>query len=294
MAQILKGSEVVEFINSEATKKVEDLKNKGIVPTLAILRVGDKADQISYEKSAVKRCDTIGVAVKNVVLPEDITQDDVIQSITGLNEDNKVHGVLILRPLPKHINDDVVRAALCTSKDVDGITDGSLAGVFTGQAPSKTAGFACANPLGFAPCTAQACIDILDFYKIDCTGKRVTVIGRSLVVGKPVAIMLMGKNATVTVCHTRTVDVPKITKEADIIIAASGQMESLTGEYFSPEQTVIDVGINWNDKKGKLCGDVLFEEAEPIVAAITPVPGGVGTVTTSVLVSNVIKAAERN
>jgi len=290
MAQILKGSEVVEFINSEATKKVEELKSKGIVPTLAILRVGDKADQISYEKSAVKRSDIIGVAVKNVVLPEDITQEDVIQSIIGLNEDKTVHGVLILRPLPKHINDDVVRDALCVSKDIDGITNGSLAGVFTGSA---NVGFAPCSA-GFAPCTAQACIDILDFYKIDCTGKRVTVVGRSLVVGKPVAIMLMGKNATVTVCHTKTKDVSSITKEADIIIAASGQMESLTGEYFSPGQTVIDVGINWNDKKGKLCGDVLFEEAEPIVAAITPVPGGVGTVTTSVLVSNVIKAAERN
>jgi len=283
MADILKGSVVVEYINNEATKKVNELKSKGIVPTLAILRVGEKADQLSYEKSAVKRCDTIGVAVKNVILPDDVTQDEVIQSVAGLNEDNNVHGVLILRPLPKHISDDAVRAALCTSKDIDGITDGSLAGVFTGSAS-----------IGLAPCTAQACIDILDFNKIDCTGKKVAVIGRSLVVGKPVAIMLMGKNATVTVCHTRTVDVSKITKEADIIIAASGQMESLTGEYFSPGQVVIDVGINWNDKKGKLCGDVLFEEAEPIVAAITPVPGGVGTVTTSVLVSNVIKAAERS
>jgi len=284
MAKILKGSEVVEYINSEAAKKVEELKNKDIVPTLAILRVGEKADQLSYEKSAVKRSETIGVAVKNVVLTDDVTQDDVIKSIIELNEDKAVHGVLVLRPLPKHISDDAVRAALCVSKDIDGITDGSLAGVFTVQG---------GNPAGFPPCTAQACIDILDFYKIDCTGKRVTVVGRSLVVGKPVAIMLMGKNATVTVCHTKTKDVSSITKEADIIIAASGQMESLTGEYFNSDQVVIDVGINWNDKKSKLCGDVLFEEAEPIVAAITPVPGGVGTVTTSVLVSNVIKAAER-
>jgi len=290
MAKILKGSEVVEYINNEAAKKVEELKNKGITPTLAILRVGEKADQLSYEKSAVKRSETIGVAVKNVVLADDVSQDDVIKSIRGLNEDKAVNGVLILRPLPKHISDDAVRAALCVSKDIDGITDGSLAGVFTGSA---SVGFAPCSA-GFAPCTAQACIDILDFYKIDCTGKKVAVVGRSLVVGKPVAIMLMGKNATVTVCHTKTKDVSSITKEADIIIAASGQMESLTKEYFSPGQTVIDVGINWNDKKGKLCGDVLFEEAEPIVAAITPVPGGVGTVTTSVLVSNVIKAAERS
>jgi len=283
MANILKGSDVVEYINSEAAKKVEKLKSKGVKPTLAILRVGEKTDQISYENSAIKRCETIGVAVKRVLLPESIKQDDVIHGITGLNKDSTVHGVLILRPLPKHISDEAVRAALCVSKDIDGITDGSLAGVFTGS-----------TAVGFAPCTAQACIDILDFYKIDCTGKKVAVVGRSLVVGKPVAIMLMGKNATVTVCHTRTVNVASITLEADIIIAASGQMESLTKEYFSPGQTVIDVGINWNDKKGKLCGDVLFEDAEPIVAAITPVPGGVGTVTTSVLVSNVIKATERS
>jgi len=286
MAKILKGSDVVEFINNEAAKKADELKAGGVTPNLAILRVGEKADQISYEKSAVKRCETIGVNVKNVILSEDASQSDVLEAIAGLNNDNTVHGVLILRPLPKHISDEAVRSALCASKDIDGITDGSLAGVFTGQAPGKTA--------GFPPCTAQACIDILEFYKIDCTGKKVAVVGRSLVVGKPVAIMLMGKNATVTVCHTRTVDVASITREADIIIAASGQMESLTGEYFSPGQTVIDVGINWNDKKGKLCGDVLFEDAEPIVEAITPVPGGVGTVTTSVLVSNVIKAAERN
>jgi methylenetetrahydrofolate dehydrogenase (NADP+)/methenyltetrahydrofolate cyclohydrolase len=145
---------------------------------------------------------------------------------------------------------------------------------------------------GFSPCTAQACLEILDFYNIDCKGKNAVVIGRSLVVGKPVSIMLMDRHATVTVCHTKTVDVPAITRKADIIIVASGQMESLTKEYFSPGQVVIDVGINWNDEKGKLCGDVKFDDAEPIVSAITPVPGGVGTVTTSVLISHVVEAAK--
>ena len=279
MAELLKGSEVVNALNSKMNSIVGLLQDKRITPTLAIVRVGEKPDDISYERSATKRCESVGVAVKSIVLPEDVTQGTLMQNIISLNEDRSVHGVLMFRPLPKHLSDEAIRAKLRPEKDVDGITDGSLAGVFTGSAN------------GFAPCTAQACIEILDHYKIDCKGKRVVVIGRSLVVGKPVAMMLMGKHATVTICHTRTVDMPAIARNAEILIVAAGQMEGLTKEYFSPGQIVIDVGINWNDEKGKLCGDVKFEDAEPIVAAITPVPGGVGTVTTSVLVSNVVKAA---
>ena len=281
MAELLKGADVVSALNNKMTAEIELLKSKGVAPTLAILRVGERPDDISYEKSATKRCETVGVVVRRIVLPNDITQDDVIKSIAKLNNDESVHGVLIFRPLPKHISDEDVRATLDPEKDIDGITDGSLAGVFTGSGK------------GFAPCTAQACIEILDYYNIDCTGKRAVVIGRSLVVGKPLAIMLMGKNATVTVCHTRTADVPAVSRSADILIVAAGRMESLTKEYFSSGQVVIDVGINWNQQKGKLCGDVLFEDAESVVAAITPVPGGVGTVTTSVLVSHVVEAAAK-
>jgi len=279
MAELLKGSEVVNALNCKMNSMIGLLQDKRITPTLAILRVGEKPDDISYERSATKRCESVGVAVKSIVLPEDVTQGTLMQNIISLNEDRSVHGVLMFRPLPKHLSDEAIRAKLRPEKDVDGITDGSLAGVFTGSAN------------GFAPCTAQACIEILDHYKIDCKGKRVVVIGRSLVVGKPVAMMLMGKHATVTICHTRTVDMPAIARNAEILIVAAGQMEGLTKEYFSPGQIVIDVGINWNDEKGKLCGDVKFEDAEPIVAAITPVPGGVGTVTTSVLVSHVVEAA---
>jgi len=280
MADILKGADVVNSINSKMIKDIEDLKSKGITATLATVRVGEKPDDISYEKTASKRCETVGVTVRNVVLPADVTQGELTQNILELNEDNSVHGVLLFRPLPKHLNDEAVRAVLRPEKDIDGITDGSLAGVFTGSGN------------GFAPCTAQACMEILDYFNIDCKGKRTVVIGRSLVVGKPVAMMLMAKNATITICHTRTVDIPAISRNAEILIVAAGQMEGLTKEYFSPGQVVIDVGINWNDEKGKLCGDVLFEDAEPIVGAITPVPGGVGTVTTSVLVSHVVKAAK--
>ena len=174
------------------------------------------------------------------------------------------------------------------AKDVDGMTDGSNAGVFMGK------------ELGFAPCTPAACMEILDYYGIDCTGKKAVVIGRSLVVGKPAAMMLMGRNATVTVCHTRTKDVPAITREADILVSAAGVLNSLTKEYVRPGQIVVDVSINWDPEKvnakggkGAIAGDAVFDEVEPIVEAITPVPGGVGAVTTSVLIGHVVEAAQR-
>jgi len=279
MADIFKGADVVDSLNNKMKSKIDLLKSNGITVTLAIVRVGERPDDIAYEKTAVKRCETVGVSVKSIVLPADVSQGVLMQNIIDLNDDSSVHGVLLFRPLPAHLSDDAVRAVLMPEKDVDGITDGSLAGVFTGSGS------------GFAPCTAQACMEILDYYNIDIKGKRAVIVGRSLVVGKPVAIMLMEKNATITICHTRTVDLPAVTRNAEILIVAAGQMEGLTEEYFSPGQIVIDVGINWSDEKGKLCGDVKFDDAEPIVAAITPVPGGVGTVTTSVLVSHVVEAA---
>jgi len=279
MADILKGADVVQALNNKMSEDIEALKKKGITATLAIVRVGERPDDVSYEKTATKRCETVGAAVKNIVLPADVTQGVLMQKVLELNDDNNVHGILLFRPLPEHLSDEAIRAVLKPEKDIDGITEGSLAGVFTG------------SNSGFAPCTAQACMEILDYYNIDCKGKRAVVIGRSLVVGKPVAMMLMGRHATVTICHTRTVDMPAVARNAEILIVAAGQMEGLTKEYFSPGQIVIDVGINWNEKESKLCGDVKFDDAEPIVAAITPVPGGVGTVTTSVLVSHVVEAA---
>ena len=229
----------------------------------------------------MKRCAAVGVEVRNVVLPADVCQEDFDAALEQLNTDDSVHGILMFRPLPKQLDSERARQMLNPAKDVDGCTDGSLAGVFTN------------TKVGFAPCTAQAAIEILDYYGIDCTGKRAAVIGRSLVVGRPVSMMLMHKNATVTTCHTKTVDMPTVTREADILIVCAGQMESIGAEYVREGQTVVDVGIGWNEEKGKLCGDVKFEEAEPVVGAITPVPGGVGTVTTSVLVSHVVEAAKR-
>jgi methylenetetrahydrofolate dehydrogenase (NADP+)/methenyltetrahydrofolate cyclohydrolase len=281
MAEILKGAPVAAAINERSIADVELLKSRGITPTLAILRVGCREDDISYERGATKRCATVGVEVKSIVLPEDVTQDILMETVDTLNKDDSVHGVLIFRPLPKHLDEEAVRNALCPAKDIDGITDGSLVGVFTG------------NGVGYAPCTAQACMEILDHYGVECNGKRAVVIGRSLVVGKPAAMMLMAKQATVTICHTRTVDMPSVTRGAEILIVSAGRAGTVDARYLSEGQVVIDVGINVNDE-GKLCGDVKFEDAEPIVGAITPVPGGVGTVTTSVLVSHVVQAAKKN
>ena len=281
MAMLLKGAPAAAALNERSAAAAAALKAKGIVPTLAILRVGARDGDLSYERGAMKRCEQIGADVKNVVLPADVEADVFFAALESLNRDDTVHGILMLRPLPKHLDGEKARRMLAPEKDVDGCTDGSLAGVFTN------------TPLGFPPCTAQAAMEILKYYGIPLSGKRAAVIGRSLVVGRPAAMMLMHENATVTVCHTRTADVPAVTREADIVIAASGQSESIGAEFLREGQTVIDVGISWNEAKQKLCGDVRFDEAEPVVKAITPVPGGVGAVTTSVLVSHVVEAAAR-
>ena len=281
MAEVLKGMPVAKAISEELKARSEALQAKGVTPTLAIFRVGERDDDLSYERGAMKRAEQTGVAVKNVVLPADVDSETFFKTLKELNGDKTVHGILMFRPLPKQLDGEKARQMLAPEKDVDGCTDGSLAGVFANA------------KVGFPPCTAQAAMEILKFYGVDPKGKKAAVIGRSLVIGRPVAMMLMHANATVTICHTRTVDVPSITKAADIVIAASGQMESVGADYVSDGQTVLDVGIGWNEAKGKLCGDVKFEEVEPIVSAITPVPGGVGSVTTAVLCKHVIEAAER-
>lgn len=280
MAKQLLGKEVTAALNERIKADVAKLNEKGIKPTLGIIRVGERPDDLSYERGATKRCETLGVECKKYLLPADVSQEELLKVIDEVNNDDAIHGVLMFRPLPKHIDQTVVENALAAEKDVDCQTDASLGGVFTGK------------KVGFPPCTPQACMEILDHYEIDCTGKKAVVIGRSLVVGKPAAMMLIKKNATVTVCHTRTVDMPSVTKEADIVIVAAGRAGVIGAEYVSEGQIVIDVGINVNDE-GKLCGDVDYAAVEPIVEAITPVPGGVGSVTTSVLVGHVVEAAMR-
>lgn len=281
MAEILKGAPVAAAIAERTTAAAEALKARGVTPLLAILRVGARDDDLSYERGAMKRCAACGVEVRQVVLPADVSQDATMDAIAELNADDAVHGILMFRPLPAQLDEAACCEAIVPSKDVDAATTASLAGVFTGKQS------------GFAPCTAQACMEILAHYDIAPRGKSAAVIGRSLVIGKPVSMMLMAADATVTTCHTKTPDTAAVTREADIVVVAAGRMESIGAAHFAPGQTVIDVGIGWNDEKGKLCGDVRFDEVEPIVGAITPVPGGVGSVTTAVLVSHVVEAAER-
>ena len=281
MAQLLKGAEVVSALNETIKTDVAALASRGVTPTLAILRVGEKPDDLAYERGAIKRAETVGVAVRQILLPGTVSQEALIAEIEKINSDDTIHGCLMLRPLPKHIDDLRAREALLPEKDIDGITEGSLAGVFAGI------------KRGFPPCTAQACLEILKHYGIDPAGKRAVVIGRSLVIGKPVAMMLLGQNATVTICHTRTKDMPAETKRAEILIVAAGRAGVIGSEYVTEGQVVLDVGINF-DAAGKMTGDVNFAAVEPIVGAITPVPGGVGTVTTSVLMAHVVEAAKRS
>ena len=289
MAKQLLGKEVNEALVAALQARTAALEAKGVKATLGIIRLGENPSDLSYEKGATKRAEEVGVAVKNYILPEDASKEDVLKVIDEVNADASVHGVLMFRPLPKHLKNDQdeICNRLDPKKDVDSMTHMSNAGVFEGQ------------DLGYAPCTPAACMEILDHYGIDCKGKNAVVIGRSLVVGKPAAMMLMAKNATVTVCHTRSVNVPEICKKADIIISAAGVLGSLTRDFVSEGQIVIDVSMNWNPEKitskgkGGMSGDCVFEEVEPIVGAITPVPGGVGAVTTSVLMKHVVEAAEK-
>ena len=281
MAELLRGAPVAEALSEKLKSDVSELQANGVTPTLAILRVGERQDDLSYERGAMKRCASVGVEVKNVVLPQTVDNDTFFKTVDELNRDETVHGILMFRPLPKHIDGERAADAIVPEKDVDGGGISSLGGVFANK------------PTGFPPCTAEAAMRILDHYGIDCSGKRAAVLGRSLVIGRPVAMMLMHKNATVTICHTKTADVPAIARECDIIVSCMGKAESIGREYLTDRQTVIDVGICWSEEKQKLVGDVKFDEAEPIVRAITPVPGGVGSMTTAVLVSHVVEAAKR-
>ena len=279
MAEILKGKPVADAMIARMQKTAEALKARGVEPTLCVVRVGERADDLAYEKGVIKRCSEVGVTLRQLVLPADVTQDAFETAFETVNKDPAVHGILLFRPLPKALDSERIRRLFDPKKDIDGWTDGSLAGVYAN------------TDLGFAPCTAQAVLELLRFYGIDPKGKRATVIGRSLVIGRPVSMLLMHANATVTTCHTRTVDVPAIARQADILVCAAGVMRSVTPEFTNPDQIIVDVGIHFDEETGKLCGDVDFDRVAPVVKAITPVPGGVGGITTCVLLDHVLKAA---
>ena len=280
MAEILKGAPVAAALTDELAARCAALKARGIAPALAIIRVGERPDDVAYERGAIKRCEKVGIAVKQYLLPADAKQDELLRAIDEINADEGIHGCLMFRPLPRHLDEREICEALDVSKDVDCMTERSLAGVFTGSGR------------GFAPCTAQSVMELLRHYGINPARKRAVVVGRSLVIGRPVAMLLLAANATVTVCHSRTNRLEEFTRGADIVVAALGRARALDEDYFEPGQIVIDVGIN-DAGDGTLVGDVDFDSVEPLVDAITPVPAGVGSVTTSVLCAHVIEAAER-
>ncbi len=280
MAVLLKGAPVAKAITAELIERAGKLESLGVVPTLAIVRVGEREDDLSYERGALKRCEKVGISCRRYLLPADVSQEELMGTVTEINEDSSIHGCLIFRPLPEHLEGDAVASALLPKKDVDSMTPASLLSTLSGLGA------------GYAPCTAEAVLAILDHYGIDLDGANVVVVGRSLVIGKPVASMLLARNATVTTCHTHTRDLAEVCRRADIVVAAAGHARTLGADAVCTGQTVIDVGINWDSQAEKLVGDVDFEAVEPLVDAVTPVPGGVGAVTTAILARHVICAAE--
>lgn len=274
----LRGKAVADNLHLEIAKQTEELKAKGITPKLAVVRVGAREDDLAYERGILKKFANNNVDVVVKELPQDTDQETLDREVRTLNDDPTVNGILMFRPLPKHLTDENIKSFIDPGKDVDVMGYGNMAGLFAGDKDA------------YAPCTAQAVMEILNFYGIETRGKNVTVIGRSLVIGKPVTLLLIAANATVTVCHTKTRDLKAECQRADIIVAAAGVAKMLTKDYVRPGQVVIDVGMNV-DGNGKLCGDVDYEEVSQIVDKITPVPGGVGAVTTSVLMKYTVNNA---
>lgn len=272
----LRGKKVSDGIKEYVSKELETLS---FVPKLAIVRVGENPDDMSYERGATKKLKSFGLDVASYVFPQDISDEDFKKAFKDINEDDEVTGILLLRPLPRTINEKDIENMIDPKKDLDGISPINIAKVFAG------------DTTGFSPCTAEAVIEVLKAYDIELTGKRVTVVGRSMVVGKPVSMLLLKENATVTMTHTRTVNLKKTCSDAEIVIAAAGRAKMLNSDYCGQDAVMIDVGINV-DENGKLCGDVDYATLDGKASAATPIPGGVGTVTTAVLAKHLIQAAK--
>lgn len=272
----LRGKKVSDGIKEYVSKELETLS---FVPKLAIVRVGENPDDMSYERSATKKLKSFGLDVASYVFPQDISDEAFKKAFKDVNEDDEVTGILLLRPLPRTINEKDIENMIDPKKDLDGISPINIAKVFAG------------DTTGFSPCTAEAVIEVLKAYDIELTGKRVTVVGRSMVVGKPVSMLLLKENATVTMTHTRTVDLKKTCSDAEIVVTAAGRAKMLNSDYCGQDAVMIDVGINV-DENGKLCGDVDYATLDGKASAATPVPGGVGTVTTAVLAKHLIQAAK--
>lgn len=281
MAQLLKGKPVADAMTVRLSQRASMLVARGVTPTLAIVRVGARDDDLAYERGAQKRCAACGIAVQTYPLPATCTQAELLTTLEHINGDEHIHGCLMFRPLPTSLDETAACSVLSPAKDVDGMTEGSLFGVFAQVAQ------------GFPPCTADAVMQLLNFYGLQLEGANVVVIGRSLVIGKPISMMLQAAHATVTMCHTKTRDLAAACASADIVVVAAGHAKTFTAACARPQQCIIDVGINWDEETERLVGDVEYDAVEPVVKALTPVPGGVGAVTTACLAEHVIQAAER-
>ncbi|NLY71803.1 MAG: bifunctional 5,10-methylenetetrahydrofolate dehydrogenase/5,10-methenyltetrahydrofolate cyclohydrolase [Clostridiales bacterium] len=274
---LLKGKPVADKIRENILSAVENCKSKGLdLPRLAIMRAGEEPDDIAYERRIIKNCDSLGIEVKTVLVDRDIGMDEFMDILSDLNEDPKIHGILIFRPLPEQLDLDIISRAVKAVKDIDCMNPINIQKVFEGDTS------------GILPCTPEACIEILKHYGYELTGKNVAIVNRSMVLGKPLSMLFLLENSTVTICHSKTKDLPKITRNADIVVTGVGRAKFFGPEYFSENSVVVDVGINYEE--GGLCGDVDFDSVTDKVSAITPVPGGVGTVTSMILLNNVIKA----
>jgi len=277
-AQLLTGKEVAQKLDQDIQAEVQALKGKGVNPTLRIMIVGEAPDSLYYANSAKKMAEKSGIGCEIEQLPGTMSQDDFVKTLRDRNNDRGIHGIIVMRPLPKQISEDVVKYVLAPEKDVDCFNPVNAGKIMAGDLT------------GFPPATPQAVMEMLKFYDIPLSGKEAVVIGRSMVVGKPMSMLLLGENCTVTVCHSKTKDLPAVCRRADVLVAAIGKAKMITKDYIKAGATVMDVGIN--PEGDKFVGDVDTEPAKDVAGAITPVPGGVGTVTTRVLLKHVVKAAK--
>lgn len=279
MGQLIKGKAVADNIAVRVKREAEELRRNGIVPKLKIVRVGESEDDLAYEKAAIKRMDSVSIDCEVLSLPLDISQDFFTDELKKVVSDESVHGVLLFRPLPEQINENDIKFIICPEKDIDCFNPINVAKLLEG------------DESGFPPCTAKAAMEMLKFYNIELKGKEAVVVGRSMVVGKPLTMLLLKENSTVTICHSKTKNLSEVTKRADILIAAIGKSRMITKDYIKDKATVIDVGIN-ADVEGKITGDVNTDDCIEKAGFITPVPSGVGSVTTAVLAEHVIKSCK--
>ncbi|MCK9420156.1 MAG: bifunctional 5,10-methylenetetrahydrofolate dehydrogenase/5,10-methenyltetrahydrofolate cyclohydrolase [Nitrospirae bacterium] len=277
-AKLLTGKEVAQKMDLDIQKDVQELKARSVNPALRIMIVGEAEDSVFYANSAKKMAEKNGIACEIEQLAGTMSQDEFVNILKQRNADKAIHGIIVMRPFPKQIREDVVKYILSPEKDVDCFNPVNAGKIMAGDLT------------GFPPATPQAVMEILRFYQVPMSGKEAVVIGRSMVVGKPMSMLLLGENATVTVCHSKTQDLPGVCRRADILVAAIGKAKMITKDYIKPGATVMDVGIN--PEGDKFVGDVDTEPAKEVAGAITPVPGGVGTVTTRVLLKHVVKAAK--